>query len=75
MMQSVGKHQEVPKEDALVKPVKERKWHRARKLVAGRPGEPKELTRGYCGSRKERPLPAEQMCPAMQVRNDEKEFL
>jgi hypothetical protein len=36
-----------------VKPVKGwKKWHRGRKLAAGRCGEPKELTRGDCGSGK-----------------------
>jgi hypothetical protein len=53
MMQSVGEHQEVPKEHATMKPVKGRmKQRRGRKLTAGRRGEPKELTQGYCGSRK-----------------------
>jgi hypothetical protein len=42
MMQSVGEHQEVPKEVAIVKTIKRRKkWHRSRKLIAGRHGEPK----------------------------------
>jgi hypothetical protein len=45
MMQSVEEHQEVPKEDAVVKPVKGRKKrYRGRKQAAGRRGEPKELT-------------------------------
>jgi hypothetical protein len=49
MMQSVGSI----KEDSIVKPAKERrKRGRGRKLTAGRSGEPKELNRGYCGSRK-----------------------
>jgi hypothetical protein len=53
MMQSVGEHQEVPREDAVVKPVERRKKrHKGRKQAAGRHGEPKELTRGDCGSRK-----------------------
>jgi hypothetical protein len=48
----VVERQEVPKEDAAVtKPVNERrKWHRGRKSTEGRCGEPKELTRGNCGS-------------------------
>jgi hypothetical protein len=51
MMQSVAEHQEVPKEDAIVKPVKGRKkWHRGQKVAAGQRGEPKEPTRGDCGS-------------------------
>jgi hypothetical protein len=51
MMQSVADHQVALKEDAIVKPVKERKKrHRGQKLAAGRCGEPKELTRGDCGS-------------------------
>jgi hypothetical protein len=51
--ESVAEHQEVPKEDSLVKPVKGRKkQHRGRKLAAGRCGEPKELTRGECGCRR-----------------------
>jgi hypothetical protein len=53
MMQSVDEQQEVPKEDAVVKPVRGRKKrHRDRKLIAGRREEPKKLTRGYCASRK-----------------------
>jgi hypothetical protein len=53
MMQSVGEHQEVPREDAAVIPVRGRKRrHRGREQAAGRRGEPKELTRGDCGSRK-----------------------
>jgi hypothetical protein len=51
MMQSVVEHQVIPKEDAVVKPIKERKKrHRGRKLAARRRGERKELTRGYCVS-------------------------
>jgi hypothetical protein len=50
-MESEEKHQEAPKEDAVVKPVKGRKKrHRGRKPTAGRRGEPKELTRRDCGS-------------------------
>jgi hypothetical protein len=53
MTQSVEEHQEIPKEDAVVKPVKGRKKRcRGRKLTAGQCGEPKELTRSNCGSRK-----------------------
>jgi hypothetical protein len=53
MMQSVGEHQEVPREEAAVIPVRGRKRrHRGRKQAAGRCGEPKELTQGDCGSRK-----------------------
>jgi hypothetical protein len=53
MMQSEGGNREVPKEDALVKHVKGRKnRHRGWKIAAGRRGEPKELTRGICGSRR-----------------------
>jgi hypothetical protein len=52
MMQSVTEHQEVPKEDAAVMPVKGlRKQRRGRKQAAGRREEPKELNRGICGSR------------------------
>jgi hypothetical protein len=50
IMQSVAEHQKVPKED-VVKPVKGRKRrHRGKEQAAGRRGEPKELTRGDCGS-------------------------
>jgi hypothetical protein len=43
---------EVPKEDAVVKPVNGRKRrHRGKKQAAGRHEEPKKLTRGDCGSR------------------------
>jgi hypothetical protein len=53
MMQSIGEHQEVPREEATVIPVRGRKrQHRGRKQAAGRRGEPKELTRGDCGSQK-----------------------
>jgi hypothetical protein len=52
-MQSMEEHQEIPKEDTVVKPVKGReKRHRDRKPAAGRRGEPNELTRGDCGSGK-----------------------
>jgi hypothetical protein len=52
--EAVVERQEVPKEDAPVaKTVNERrKWHRGRKLTAGRRGEPKELIREDCGSRR-----------------------
>jgi hypothetical protein len=50
-MECQSDHREVPKEDAIVKPVEgQKKWHRGRKLIAGRHGEPKELTQGDCGS-------------------------
>jgi hypothetical protein len=53
MMQSVGDHQEVPEEGAIEKTVQGRKRrHRGRKQAAGRRAEPKELTRGDCGSRR-----------------------
>jgi hypothetical protein len=52
MMQSVAEHQEVPREDAAVMPVRQlRKQRRGRKQAAGRREEPKELNRGICGSR------------------------
>jgi hypothetical protein len=52
-MQSMEEHQEIPKEEAIVKPVKGRKKrHRSRKPAAGRCGEPKELTQSDCGSGK-----------------------
>jgi hypothetical protein len=44
-LQSVEEHQEIPKEKAVVKPVKGRKKrHRGRKPAAGRRGEPDKLT-------------------------------
>jgi hypothetical protein len=53
MMQSIEEHQDVPNEDVAVVPVNGlRKRRRGRKSTAGRRGEPKELTRGNCGSRK-----------------------
>jgi hypothetical protein len=53
MIQSMEEHQEVPKEDAIVKPAKGRKkWRRGQKSTAGQRGEPKELTRGNCGSQR-----------------------
>jgi hypothetical protein len=52
-MECESEHKEIPKEDAVVKPVEGRKKrHRGQKLAAGRHGEPKELTRGDCGSRR-----------------------
>jgi hypothetical protein len=50
--EAIVEWQEVPKEDiAVVKLVEERnKRCRDRKLTAGRRGEPKEPTRGNCGS-------------------------
>jgi hypothetical protein len=52
-MKSESEHREISKEDAVVKPVKGRKKrHRGQKLAAGRRGEPKELTRGDCGSQR-----------------------
>jgi hypothetical protein len=54
MIQSIAEHQEVPKADAIVKPVRgQKKRHRGRKQAAGRHGEPKELTRGVCGTPEE----------------------
>jgi hypothetical protein len=45
--------QAVPVENAIVKPVDGWKtWHRGKKQAAGRHGEPRELTRGDCGSRR-----------------------
>jgi hypothetical protein len=45
MMQSVGEHQEAPRKEAVVIPVRGRKRrHRGRKQAARRRGEPKELT-------------------------------
>jgi hypothetical protein len=53
MMQSAEEHQDIPKKDAAVIPVKGRKKRRrARKPAAGRREEPNELTRGDCGSGK-----------------------
>ena len=52
-MESDSGHREIHKEDAVVKSDKGRKKrHRDRHLGAGRRGEPKELTRGDCGSRR-----------------------
>jgi hypothetical protein len=46
-------HEKVPKEDAAVNPAGAlKKRHRGRHPAAGRRGQPKERTRGICGSRK-----------------------
>jgi hypothetical protein len=53
MMQSAEEQQQVSREDAVAIPVRGRKRRdRRRKQAAGRRGEPKELNRGDCGSRK-----------------------
>jgi hypothetical protein len=53
MMQAAAEHQEVPREDTVVIPIRKQKWrHRGLKQAARRHGEPKELSRGDCGSRK-----------------------
>jgi hypothetical protein len=50
-IQCMEEHQDVPSEDVIVRPVNGlRKRRRVQKLTAGRRREPKELTRGYCGS-------------------------
>jgi hypothetical protein len=52
-MESEAKYREVSKEHAAVQTGETlRKRRRGRKLAAGRRGEPKELTRGECGSRR-----------------------
>jgi hypothetical protein len=52
-MESEAEHLEVPKERAAVKPVGGlRMRHRGRNQAAWRRGEPKEPTRGICGSRR-----------------------
>jgi hypothetical protein len=52
-LESESEHREVPNEDAVVKPVGGlKKRYRGWKQAAGRRGEPKELIRGDCGSRK-----------------------
>jgi hypothetical protein len=49
----VAQQREVPVDDAVVKPVNGRKKrHKCKKQAAERCEEPKELTRGICGSRK-----------------------
>jgi hypothetical protein len=51
---AVAEHQEVPGEEVAVKSSgKVKKRHRGRHLAAGRRGEPRELTQGNCGPRKE----------------------
>jgi hypothetical protein len=61
MMQSVEKHQEVPREEAAVTPVKGlKKRRRVRNLAAERRQRKQELTRGNCGSA------CRKRCPAMQ---------
>jgi hypothetical protein len=53
MMQSAEEHQDILSEDVAVMPVKGlKKRRRVWKSTAGRRGEPKELTRGNCGSRR-----------------------
>jgi hypothetical protein len=53
MMQSVKEHQEVPREEVAVTPVKGlKKRRRVQKLAAERLQELKERTQGFCGSRK-----------------------
>jgi hypothetical protein len=52
-IESELEYREVPTEKAAVKSSRAmKKRHRGRHLAAGRPGEPKELTREYCGSRR-----------------------
>jgi hypothetical protein len=51
-MESEVESREVPTEEAIVKSSRTmKKRHRGRRIAAGRRGEPKELTRGNCGSR------------------------
>jgi hypothetical protein len=53
MMQSAEEHQDVPREEAAVMPVRGlRKRRRVWKLAAERRQKPKEATRGHCGSRR-----------------------
>jgi hypothetical protein len=53
MMQPAEEHQQVPREDAVVIPVRGRKRrHRGRKQAAERRGKPKELNRGDHGFKK-----------------------
>jgi hypothetical protein len=66
MVQFMEEHQEVPREDVTVKPVKElRKQRRGWRSTAWQCGEPKELTRGNW-------LPPAG-CPTMQKWHDKKE--
>jgi hypothetical protein len=52
-LEAVAVHRRVPVEDVILKPVGGRKKrHGGRHVAAGRRGEPKELTRGDCGSRR-----------------------
>jgi hypothetical protein len=52
-MESEVEHREVPTEEAAVKSSGTmKKRHRGRHIAAGRRSEPKELTRGDCGSRR-----------------------
>jgi hypothetical protein len=52
-MESEAEHWEAPEKDAIVKPVEgQKKRHKGRKQAAGRRREPKELSRGDCGSRR-----------------------
>jgi hypothetical protein len=65
-MQSVEEHQEIPMEEAVVKPVKGRKKRRrARKPAAGRRREPNDLTRGIVNPGRSW-LPPARRLPAMQ---------
>jgi hypothetical protein len=51
--ESAEEHEDIPNEDVAVMPVAEpRKRCRDRKSTAGQRGEPNELNRGNCGSRK-----------------------
>jgi hypothetical protein len=53
MMQSIEEHQEIPKGEAAVMPVRGlKKCHSVRNLTAELRQKPKERTREYCGSRK-----------------------
>jgi hypothetical protein len=53
MMQPVGEHQDVPREDTAVMSIRGlRKRRRVQKLTAERRLKPKEGTRGFCGSRR-----------------------
>jgi hypothetical protein len=57
-METEVEHREVPTEGAAVKSSGARKKrHRDRHLAAGRRGEPKELTRGDCGSQRKLAAP------------------
>jgi hypothetical protein len=57
MMQSVEEHQDVPREEVVVRQVKGlRKRRRVRKSTTGQRGEPKELTRGNHGKDERRTI-------------------